>query len=118
MSNNSRTWVLIGLIGLIIVGTGLIVLPSITPPPAPTPPPIIPTALPSSPQAPYPDVPRVKVGDARAAHELNQAVFVDVRSAEQYTQGHIAGAKSIPLNELDSRQNELNKDQWIITYCT
>jgi hypothetical protein len=118
MSNNSRIWVLLGLIGLIIVGTGLIVLPSITQPAVPTPPPIIPTALPSSAQAPYPDVSRVKVGDARAADVLNQAVFVDVRSAEQYTQSHIVGARSIPLNELESRLNELNKDQWIITYCT
>jgi hypothetical protein len=118
MSNNSRTWVLLGLIGLIVVGAGLIVLSSITRPAAPAPPPIIPTALPSSAQVPNPDVPRVKVGDARAADELGQAVFVDVRSAEQYAHSRIAGARSIPLDELENRLNELNKDQWIITYCT
>ena len=58
------------------------------------------------------------VGDAHAAQESKQAVFIDVRSASQYAQGHVPGAMSIPLNEVESRLNELNKEQWIITYCT
>jgi hypothetical protein len=122
LSNNSRLWVLIGFTGLIVIGAALILSPLLNPasPPAiPTPRPTAPAVAPSG--LPYPDVPRVTVGDARAAqaaHELKQAVFVDVRAAEQYAENHIAGAVSIPLSEFASRSNELNKDQLIITYCT
>ena len=120
MSNKSRSGMLIGLIGLIIIGGALIILPLIAPaatPVAPTPA-ISAVTIGSPGDIPYPAVNRVTVGNARAAQELKQAVFVDVRSAEQYTQSHIPGAVSIPLNEFESRLSELNKDQWIITYCT
>jgi hypothetical protein len=66
----------------------------------------------------FPDVPRVSLADARAAYETSGAVFLDVRDAESYAQNHIAGAISIPLNELPDRMGELNKSDWIITYCT
>jgi hypothetical protein len=119
MSNNSRTWILIGFSALIIIGAGLILSPLLSP----TGTPVIPTPIPTAliidqSNLPYPAVPRITAGDARAALELNQAVFIDVRSSEQYARSHITGAKSIPLNELESRLNELNKDQQIITYCT
>lgn len=120
MSHQSRSWVLIGLIGLIIIGSALIISPLIAPaalPVAPTPV-ILSTTNVAPGNVPNPDVIRVTVGNARAAQELKQAVFVDVRSTEQYAQSHIPGALSIPLNEFESRLNELNKDQWIITYCT
>ena len=60
----------------------------------------------------------MRVGNAHAAHESKQAVFVDVRSTGQYAPSHVTGALSIPLSELESRLNELDKAQWIITYCT
>ena len=120
MPNPSRAWVLIGFIGLIVIGIALIALPLLTPaqvPPTPTA--VIASVTNVAPSnIPYPDVMRVMAGDARAAQELKQAVFVDVRATEQYAQSHIPGAVSIPLSEFESRLNELNKDQWIITYCT
>ena len=67
---------------------------------------------------PYPDVPRVSLADARAAYETGSAVFIDVRGAPFYSQSHIAGAISIPEEELSAQLNELEKNQWIITYCT
>jgi hypothetical protein len=120
MPNKSRAWVLIGFIGLIIIGLALIALPVLTPAQAPgAPPAVIPAVTNVAPgDVPYPDVIRVTVGNARAAQTLKQAVFVDVRAAEQYAQNRIPGAVSIPLSEFESRLNELNKDQWIITYCT
>jgi 3-mercaptopyruvate sulfurtransferase SseA len=118
MTNNSRTWLLVGLIGLIVVGAMLILLPSITRPPTSKPRPIIPTAPPLSEQLPYPDVPRVTVSDAYAAHEAGQVIFVDVRDRGSYDQAHVPGARSIPSNELESRLNELDKNHWIILYCT
>jgi rhodanese-related sulfurtransferase/DNA-binding transcriptional ArsR family regulator len=44
-------------------------------------------------------------------------VILDVRPTVEYTQGHIAGARSIPVNELESRLNELPTEQEIVAYC-
>jgi len=66
------------------------------------------------------DVSRVSVERARVALESGGAIIVDVRSAETYAAGHIPGAISIPLAEFENNINgiALEKDQWIITYCT
>ena len=66
------------------------------------------------------EVPRVSVEDAVAAIQSGEAIVVDVRSAEAYQASHIPGAISIPLDEIGSNPNGLNldKNQWIITYCT
>ncbi len=42
---------------------------------------------------------------------------LDVRPAEEYNAGHIAGAISIPLKELQLRLSELTRDQEIVAYC-
>ena len=42
---------------------------------------------------------------------------LDVRPAEEYRAGHIAGAISIPLSELKDRLSELPRDQEIVAYC-
>lgn len=119
MSNQSRTWIFIGLIGLMVIGVALVVVPLLMPNvslPGLTP---IPTALIiEQSNLPYPEVARIKVADAHSAYTQQQAIFVDARSASQYGRSHIPGAKSIPLNELEGRLNELNKAQLIITYCT
>ncbi len=66
------------------------------------------------------DVPRVSVDEALAALNSGAAVIVDVRSVESFAVKHIAGALSIPLNRIeeDPKGLSLDKDQWIITYCT
>ena len=66
------------------------------------------------------EVPRVSVQDTLAALQSGEAVIVDVRSAESYAESHIAGAISIPLDviQTDPASLDLDKDQWIITYCT
>ena len=66
------------------------------------------------------DVPRVSLDDAKAAAENGTAVIVDVRSAESFASGHIPGAVNIPLSliEADPTALDLEKDEWIITYCT
>jgi 3-mercaptopyruvate sulfurtransferase SseA len=61
-------------------------------------------------------VSRVSLKNAKAAHELGNAVFVDVRTAEQYAESRIPGALSIPLAELPERISELDRQAWIITY--
>jgi rhodanese-related sulfurtransferase/predicted transcriptional regulator len=44
-------------------------------------------------------------------------VLVDVRPAEEYAAGHIEGARSIPLEELERRLAELPADTEIVAYC-
>jgi rhodanese-related sulfurtransferase/DNA-binding HxlR family transcriptional regulator len=46
-----------------------------------------------------------------------EAVLVDVRPAEEYAAGHIEGAQSIPITELERRLGELPKDREVIAYC-
>lgn len=42
---------------------------------------------------------------------------LDVRPAEEFQAGHLPGAISIPLDELEQRLSELPKDQEIVAYC-
>ena len=44
-------------------------------------------------------------------------VLVDVRPAEEYEAGHIDGARSIPIDELERRLAELPADREVIAYC-
>ena len=43
--------------------------------------------------------------------------ILDVRTRAEYESGHIAGAISIPLSELEGRIDELDRDGAIIVYC-
>jgi hypothetical protein len=117
MSANSRKRMVIGFIELILIGIVLILLLSDNRSAT------VPSDVPTTPsqqldEGPASEVPRVSVSGAYTAYTTKQAVFVDVRSTDQYKASHVTGALSIPLNELDSRLNELDKAQWIITYCT
>src|SRR5215204_7031265 len=47
----------------------------------------------------------------------NDVVLVDVRPAEEFDAGHIDGAVSIPLDELDERLAELPANSEIVAYC-
>jgi len=42
---------------------------------------------------------------------------LDVRPVEEYRSGHIPGAISIPLKEIEGRLDELPRDQEIVAYC-
>jgi DNA-binding transcriptional ArsR family regulator len=44
-------------------------------------------------------------------------VLVDVRPGEEFAAGHIAGARSIPIDELERRLSELPEDREVIAYC-
>ena len=67
---------------------------------------------------PYPNVARVSLKDAKAAFDLKNAVFIDVRGEPSYSQEHIPGALSITYDELPAHIQELKKTDWIIPYCT
>jgi rhodanese-related sulfurtransferase len=44
-------------------------------------------------------------------------VLVDVRPAEEYAAGHIEGARSVPLAELEQRLAELPPGREVVAYC-
>ena len=46
-----------------------------------------------------------------------EVTVLDVRPPEEYRAGHIAGAISVPLGELDRRLAELPRDREIVAYC-
>ena len=66
------------------------------------------------------DVPRVSVEETMVALAGGAAIIVDVRDPDDYAAGHIVGALNIPLSEIEFNLTglELDKEQWIITYCT
>ena len=78
----------------------------------------------TQPQANLPEtdaqVSRVPVDQAKAAFDGGQAVIVDVRGAEAYARSHIAGALEVSLSAIqtDPANLPLDKNKWIITYCT
>jgi hypothetical protein len=72
----------------------------------------------ATPAIPYPEIKRISLGDAKAAYELKSAVFIDVRGEPYYSEDHIPGAISMTYDEMSSRMGELDKNAWIITYCT
>src|SRR5205807_9648459 len=43
--------------------------------------------------------------------------LLDVRNMEEFELGHIEGAQHIPLTELQTRLQELNRDLPLIAYC-
>ncbi|MBI9045345.1 MAG: hypothetical protein JEZ06_12720 [Anaerolineaceae bacterium] len=61
---------------------------------------------------------RVTLADAKIAFDNGNAVFIDTRSLVSYGQNHIVNAISFPEEDIANRINELNKDDWIIPYCT
>jgi len=49
--------------------------------------------------------------------EAGDVVILDVRPELEYQSGHILEARSIPIDELETRLGELPRDQEIIAYC-
>jgi rhodanese-related sulfurtransferase len=46
-----------------------------------------------------------------------EVTVLDVRPAEEYRAGHLPGALSVPLKELERRLSELPRDRDIVAYC-
>ena len=44
-------------------------------------------------------------------------ILLDVRQPQEYNEGHIPGAMLIPLGKLEARQNEIDRNKKVITYC-
>ncbi len=65
------------------------------------------------------DVPRITPEALNSRLKGGESIIiVDTRSARQFEGGHIAGAVSIPLDQVEARLDELPKDHEIVFYCT
>jgi rhodanese-related sulfurtransferase len=63
------------------------------------------------------DVDTIGPDDLRERLARGDVVLVDVRPREEYAAGHIEGARSIPLDELERRLAELPPDSEVVAYC-
>jgi rhodanese-related sulfurtransferase len=60
----------------------------------------------------------IKQMDATSLNKEKAKYFlVDVRQPEEYRQGHINGAKLVPLNQLGGRMKELPAGREIVCVC-
>jgi len=72
-----------------------------------------------------PPAPAAKSKDPATARKLvaSGAVVIDVRTAEEYAEGHLPNATSIPVQELPGRLSDVealvggNKSRAIVVYC-
>ncbi len=57
--------------------------------------------------------------DARAAGELEGAIWIDIREADEWQEGHLPGAVHVPRGFLESRIEGVvtDKDSPIVLYC-
>jgi rhodanese-related sulfurtransferase/predicted transcriptional regulator len=55
--------------------------------------------------------------DLLARLSSGEVVLIDVRPPEEFAAGHIEGARSIPLAELERRLAELPADREVVAYC-
>ncbi|GAB2662887.1 rhodanese-like domain-containing protein [Arenimonas aestuarii] len=44
-------------------------------------------------------------------------LLLDVRSPEEFAQGHLPGAVLIPHDQLAARLDEIDRDRWVLVYC-
>jgi rhodanese-related sulfurtransferase len=63
------------------------------------------------------DVDAIGRDELIARMRRGDVVLIDVRPSEEFEAGHIAGARSIPLEELDDRLAELPADREVVAYC-
>jgi DNA-binding transcriptional ArsR family regulator len=63
------------------------------------------------------DVEAIDRDDLRRRAVAGEVIVVDVRPSLEYEAGHIPGARSIPLDELDARLGELPADMEVVAYC-
>ncbi|MGI8800679.1 MAG: ArsR/SmtB family transcription factor [Solirubrobacteraceae bacterium] len=63
------------------------------------------------------DVEAIGRDELKARLRRREVVLVDVRPPEEFDAGHIQGARSIPLDELEHRLAELPPDCEVVAYC-
>ncbi len=60
---------------------------------------------------------RITVQQAKEMMERGDIQVIDVREPNEYQEGHVPGAKLIPVNSVLTRIQELNHDRDIVFVC-
>lgn len=61
---------------------------------------------------------RITTVEVRDLLAKGEAIVVDVRTEPAYKEGHVKGARLIPLTQILSKSGELPQDKLIVTYCS
>lgn len=61
-------------------------------------------------------IPEVDVAELARAH-AGDAYVLDVRQPDEYEDGHVPGAVLVPLDQLESRLDEVPKDEHLYVIC-
>lgn len=59
----------------------------------------------------------VSIRDLLSRMDDGTLVLLDVRSDDEFTQGHLPGAINIPIEQLEQRINELSLNADVVAYC-
>lgn len=59
----------------------------------------------------------VELSDVKQLIERPDMQIVDVRTAREYSQGHIKGAENIPLTDLEGNADKVDKNKPVIVHC-
>jgi rhodanese-related sulfurtransferase len=60
---------------------------------------------------------QVSIEELRSRLRAGEVILLDVRPQVEYQAGHLPGAVSIPIDELEQRLNELPADKPVVAYC-
>jgi rhodanese-related sulfurtransferase len=60
---------------------------------------------------------KISVDELQARLRSGDVILIDVRPREEYHAGHLPGAISSPLAELEPRVGEIPRDKTIVVYC-
>ncbi|GAB4579517.1 MAG: metalloregulator ArsR/SmtB family transcription factor [Anaerolineales bacterium] len=59
----------------------------------------------------------ISAAELRQRMEEGSVLVLDVRPEVEYRAGHLPNARSIPIEELESRLHELPREQEVVAYC-
>ena len=61
-------------------------------------------------------IPRVGAHDLKRRMDAGEALVLDVRKKEVFDQGHVKGARSLPIKEWATRAQEIPRGKAIVLY--
>ncbi len=59
----------------------------------------------------------VDLEELRERMETSDLVLLDVRPEDEYRAGHLEGARSVPVTEMEEYLDELPRDREVVAYC-
>ncbi|MBW3583851.1 MAG: rhodanese-like domain-containing protein [Euryarchaeota archaeon] len=62
-------------------------------------------------------VPTIDAHEAKALHDADKAVIVDVRETHEWQAGHVPGTLHIPLQTLPQHLDKIPKEATVIMLC-